>query len=88
MLLVVHAPSRNLVAVMQFYRIFVRLKGGGQATGRELHKGDPPNQGTEVDVPLITGRTVKARIGSFRRHGSARTGVPGSVTNEVYADEI
>jgi len=50
---------------MQYYRIYVRLKSGGQATGRELCTGPPPNHGTVLEVPLITGRTVKAQIGPY-----------------------
>jgi hypothetical protein len=74
---------------MQLYRIFVRLKSGGQATGRELLAGVPPEQNTVLEAPLFSGRTVKARIGPFyteraiKRKGSA---VP-SIT-EVFADEI
>ena len=69
---------------MQYYRIYVRLKGGGQATGRDLHNGPPPDRGTELDVPLITGRTVKARIGLPSTKGS-KTRV---TVISVYADEI
>jgi hypothetical protein len=71
---------------MHYYRIYVRLKGGGQATGRELHTGQPPDHSTVLEVPLITGRTVKARIGPFHREGSTKRGVRSSVT-EVYAEE-
>jgi hypothetical protein len=69
---------------MQFYRIYVRLKKGGQATGAELQRGTPPDSGTELDVPLITGRTVKARIG-LPNSKHAHT-IRSVVT--VYADEI
>jgi hypothetical protein len=31
---------------MQYYRIYVRLKSGGQATGHELHDGPPPDHST------------------------------------------
>jgi hypothetical protein len=66
---------------MQFYRIYVR---GGQATGAELQVGSPPDCGTELDVLLITGRTVKARIGlSNTKHANTIRSV---VT--VYADEM
>jgi hypothetical protein len=41
---------------MQYYRIYVPLKSGGQAIGRELYVGSPPEYGTEVDVALLTGR--------------------------------
>jgi hypothetical protein len=74
---------------MQYYRIYVRLKSGGQATGRELHNGPPPDHSTVLKVPLVSGRTVKARIGpahterAMRRKGSAFT-----VITEVDADEI
>jgi hypothetical protein len=33
--------------IMQFYRIYVRLKNGGQATGGELEPGSPPPSGTK-----------------------------------------
>ena len=71
--------------VMQYYRIYVRLKRGGQATGRELHTGSPPLSGTQVNVPLISGRTVKARIGlPNTKHGEAA----GTAVVTVDADEI
>ena len=73
---------------MQYYRIYVRLKSGDRATGRELHTGPPPDHSIVLDVPLITGRTVKARIGPFHTEGETNeTGVPLLVT-EVYGDEI
>jgi hypothetical protein len=72
---------------MQSYRIYVRLKRGGQHTGRDLHNGSPPVAGTELNVPLVTGRSVKARIGSYHE-GSKRIGNPVSVVINVYADEI
>jgi hypothetical protein len=59
---------------MQRYRIYVRLKNGGQATGRELHTGPPPGPSTVVDVSLVTGRTVKARIGPFYTEAGTRRG--------------
>jgi hypothetical protein len=69
---------------MQFYRIYIRLKKGGQATGAELQVGSPPDSGTELDVLLITGRTVKARIGlpDTKQANTIRSVVT------VYADEI
>ena len=73
---------------MQHYRIYVRLKSGGQATGRELHNGQPPDRSTVLEVPLVSGRTVKARIGSFRIEGVMRKGNPVSSVLEVYAIEI
>jgi hypothetical protein len=67
------------------YRIYVRLKSGGQATGRELHRGPLPEFGTELDVPLTTGPTVKARIG----FPPTELNKPGSTgVSEVFADEI
>jgi hypothetical protein len=69
---------------MQFYRIYVKLKNGGQATGGELQTGSPPISGTELDVPLITGRIVKARIGLPDTKHIKRVGAV--VT--VFADEI
>ena len=69
---------------MQYYRIYVRLKRGGQATGRELHAGPTPLSGTQLNV-LISGRTVKARIGlPNTKHSEA----VGTVVVTVYADEI
>jgi hypothetical protein len=73
---------------MQYYRIYVRLKSGGQATGRELHNGPPPLCGTELDVSLITGRTVKVRIGPLHRDGSFRRGRTVSLVTDVFADEV
>ena len=62
---------------LQYYRIYVRLKSGGQATGRDLHVGSPPAPGTCLDVPLITGRVVKAQIlcgqSAKRRNAAARS---------------
>jgi hypothetical protein len=55
-----------------------------KATGGELQTGSPPTSGTELDVPLITGRTVKARIGL---PDTTHTGRVGAVVT-VYADEI
>jgi hypothetical protein len=73
---------------MQYHRIYVRLKSGGQATGRELRTGPPPDHGRVLDVPLVTGRTVKARIGPFYREGSVKQGTALPSVTEVYADEI
>jgi hypothetical protein len=72
----------------QYYRIYVRLKSGGQATGRELHNGPPPDHSTVLEVPLVSGRTVKARIGPSHTERVTRRGSPGSYVTEVYADEI
>ena len=47
------------------YRIYVRLKNGDQVGGREIYKGPPPASGTELEVPLLRGGTVKARISPF-----------------------
>jgi hypothetical protein len=74
--------------VMQYYRIYVRLKSGGQATGRELHTGPPPDRDTVLNVTLVSGRTVKARIGPLHREGSMKTGSTVSSVTEVYAEEI
>lgn len=67
---------------MLFYRIYVRLRNGGQATGRELHDEPPPDH-IVLNVPLITGHTVKARID----HSHGR-GTRSGLVSEVYADEI
>jgi hypothetical protein len=69
------------------YRIYVTLKNGNQATGLELYKGSPPASGTELEVPLIRGGSVQARIGSStdtKRIGGAQV----LVVREVHADEI
>ena len=70
------------------YRIYVRLKNGDQVGGRELYKGAPPASGTELEVPLLPGGTVKARIGLLHTEPSKRGGVAATVVTEVYADEI
>jgi hypothetical protein len=73
---------------MQRYRIYVRLRSGGQATGRELHSGPPSDHSTELEVPLVTGRTVKAWIGPFYTEGATRRGTAVTLVTEIYADEI
>jgi hypothetical protein len=73
---------------MQYYRIYVRLKRGGQATGGELRTGPPPDHGSVLDVPLISGRTVKARIGPYHIEGGQKKGAPVASVTEVYADEV
>jgi hypothetical protein len=50
----------------------------------ELQTGSPRISGTELEVPLITGRIVKARIGLHDTKHARRIGAV--VT--VYADEI
>jgi hypothetical protein len=71
------------------YRIYVRLKNGDQVGGRELYKGPPPASGTELEVPLLRGGTVKARISPFHIESDKRGGIAGTVVSEViYADEI
>jgi hypothetical protein len=72
---------------LQYYRIYVKLKGGGQATGRDLHNGSPPASGTRLDVPLITGRIVKAEISPLPNAEQARLAFRNSVVN-VYAHEL
>ena len=74
--------------MMQPYRIYVRLKNGGQAIGRELHNGPPPDRGTVLEVPLFSGRSVKARIGPLRTKGLMKRRTAVSSVTEVYADEI
>ena len=69
------------------YRIDVTLKNGNQAIGRELHEGSPPASGTELEVPLMRGGSVQARIGSStttKRIG----GYAVKVITVVHADEI
>jgi len=69
------------------YRIYVTLKNGNQATGLELYKGSPPAPGTELEVPLMRGGSVQARIGNTtntKRLGGASF----LVVAEVHADEI
>src|SRR5262249_775947 len=68
------------------YRIYVRLKNGDEVGGREVYKGPPPASGTELEVPLLRGGTVKARIGSSPTE--ERGGVPGTLVPQIlYADE-
>ena len=74
--------------MMQHYRIYVRLRSGGQATGRELHTGLPPDCGTVLDVPLVSGRTVKARVGTLNTEKAVGRGGKWTSVTEVYADEI
>ena len=69
---------------MQSYRIYVQLKSGGQAVSHKVYAGSPPVRGTELNVPVITGRTVKVRIGLPT---TKRTKAVGAVVT-VYADEI
>jgi hypothetical protein len=53
---------------MQHYRIYVRLKNGGQATGRELHSGLPPDHSTVLEVRLFSGAPSKpGSVPSLRR---------------------
>jgi hypothetical protein len=73
---------------MQYHRIYVRPKSGGDATGRGLRTAPPPGRVTVLDVPLVTGRTVTARIGPFHREGSMKQGTAVPSVTEVYADEI
>lgn len=74
---------------MQHYRIYVRLKGGGQATGRELHTGLPPDHSIVLNVALFSGRIVKVRIGPFSTEGVIRRkGSAVRQVTEIYADEI
>jgi hypothetical protein len=61
------------------YSIYVSLKNGDQVGGRELYKGPPPASGTELEVPLLRGGTVKARIGSFHTEPGKRGGIAGTV---------
>jgi hypothetical protein len=70
---------------LQYYRIYVRLKSGGQATGRDLHTGSPPTSGIRLEVPLITGRIVKAQIASLPNTKHAK---PLRSVLSVYADEL
>ena len=70
-----------------YYRIYVTLKNGNQAIGHELHEGSPPGSGTELEVPLMRGGSVQARIGSTtttKRIG----GYAVKVITAVHADEI
>ena len=81
-----------MVGVVDFggfvmYRIDVTLKNGNQAIGLELYKGSPPASGTELDVPLMLGGSVRARIGSTTNTKTIG-GAPILVVAEVHADEI
>ena len=70
------------------YRIYVRLKNGDQVGGREVYKGPPPASGTELEVPLLRGGTVKARISPFHTEPDKRGGTGTVVSEVIYADEI
>jgi hypothetical protein len=70
-----------------YYRINVTLKNGNQATGRELYEGSLPASGTELEVPLMRGGWVKARIGSSTKTKRI-AGYAVKVVTEVHADEI
>ena len=81
-----HAGARGLLGMIM-YRIYVTLKNGNEATGLDLYKGSPPARGTELEVPLMRGGSVQARIGSItntKRVG----GAPVLVVAEVHANEI
>ena len=70
------------------FRIYVRLKNGDQVGGRVIYKGPPPASGTELEVPLLRGGMVKARIGSSHTERE-RDGFAGTLVTEIiYADEI
>jgi hypothetical protein len=72
------------LAASGFALLDQRAFTAGLATGAELQRGTPPDSGTELDVPLITGRTVKARIGlPNSKHAHTIRSVVA-----VYADEI
>jgi hypothetical protein len=74
---------------MRNYRIYVRLKRGGQAIGRELHTSLPPDHSTALEVTLFSGRTIKVPIGPFSTEGVIRRkGSPARLVTEFYADEI
>jgi hypothetical protein len=71
------------------YRIYVRLKNGDQVGGRVLYQGPPPASGTELEVPLLRGGTVKARISPFHTDPDKRGGIAGTLVSKIiYADEI
>jgi hypothetical protein len=71
------------------HRIYVRLKNGDQVGGRVLYEGPPPASGTELEVPLLRGGTVKARISSSHTEPDKRGGFAGTVVSKIiYADEI
>jgi hypothetical protein len=71
------------------YRIYVRLKNGDQVGGRVLYNDPPPASGTELEVPLLGGGTVKARISSSQTEPDKRGGFAGTVVSEIiYANEI
>jgi len=69
------------------YRIYVTLKNGYQATGAKLYKGSPPASGTELEVPLMRGDSVRVRTGSSKT--TTRIGdYAVRIVTEVHADEI
>jgi hypothetical protein len=70
-----------------YYRIYVTLKNGNQAIGRELHEGSPPGSGTELGVPLMRGGSAQARIGSATTTKRIGGRAVKAIT-AVHADEI
>ena len=74
---------------MQHCRIYVRLKNGDQATGRELHNGPPPDHSTVLEVPLFSSRTVKARIVVLKvRNGCDRRVLASLPLKDVPPDRV
>jgi hypothetical protein len=69
------------------YRIYVTLKNGSEATGLELYKGSPPAHGTKIQVPLMRGGSVQARIGETT-NTKRISGAQILVVKEVHADKI
>ena len=84
----VRTPSQARdVFVGDMYRIYVTLKNGSEATGLELYKGSPPAHGTKIQVPLMRGGSVQARIGDTT-NTKRISGAQILVVKEVHADEI
>jgi hypothetical protein len=53
-----------------------------------LHHGPPPDHSIVLKVPLVSGRTVKARIGSFFTETAIRKKGSAAFITEIFADEI
>jgi hypothetical protein len=68
------------------YRICVTRKSGLRETELEIHRGDMPETGDEIDVLLRSGR-VRARVGTPVTPASHEGGRSITVVVEVHADE-
>jgi hypothetical protein len=69
---------------MPFYRIYLTRKTGAVETGIEIHRGPLPQPGDVIDVDLMKGGRVKARVSNHHRSKVAGA----TVVVEVEAVEI